>query len=90
MLIIGGSDSGKTNALLNLISQHGDIDKVYLYAKDLSKPKYEFLVKKCEGVGVKHCNDLNNDLLSVQILWMTSMRILMITNQAEKEIFNCV
>ena len=43
MLIIGGSDSGKTNALLNLISQHGDIDKVYLYAKDLSKPKYEFL-----------------------------------------------
>ena len=59
MLIIGGSDSGKVNALLNLISQHGDIDKVYLYAKDLSKPKYEFLVKKCEGVGVKHCNDLN-------------------------------
>ena len=59
MLIIGGSGSGKTNALLNLISQHGGIDKVYLYAKDLSKPKYEFLVRKCESVGVKHCNDLN-------------------------------
>ena len=59
MLIIGGSGSGKTNALLNLISQHSGIDKVYLYAKDLSKPKYEFLVRKCESVGVKHCNDLN-------------------------------
>ena len=89
MLIIGGSGSGKTNALLNLISQHGGIDKVYLYAKDLSKPKYEFLVRNCESVGVKHCNDLNH-LLSVQILWMTSMKILIITNQAEKEIFNCV
>ena len=48
ILIIGGSGSGKTNALLNLISQQDDIDKIYLYAKDLSEPKYEFLIKKCE------------------------------------------
>ena len=48
MLIIGGSGSGKTNALLNLIQEQGDIDKIYLYAKDLSEPKYEFLIKKCE------------------------------------------
>ena len=24
-----------------------DIDKIYLYAKDLSKLEYEFLIKKC-------------------------------------------
>ena len=36
MLIIGGSGSGKTNALLNLIKQQLDIDKTYLYAKDLN------------------------------------------------------
>ena len=41
IFIIGGSGSGKTNALLNLISQENDIDKIYLYAKDLSEPKYE-------------------------------------------------
>ena len=35
VLIIGGSGSGKTNALLNLMSQQLDIDKIYLYAKDL-------------------------------------------------------
>ena len=35
ILIIGGSESGKTNTLLNLISQQDDIDKIYLYAKDL-------------------------------------------------------
>ena len=33
MLIIGGSGSGKTDALLNLIKEQGDIDKIYLYAK---------------------------------------------------------
>ena len=47
MLIIGGSGSGKRNALLNLICQQDDIDKIYLYVKDLSEPKYEFLIKKC-------------------------------------------
>ena len=35
ILIIGGSGSGKTNALLNLINNQPDIDKLYLYAKDL-------------------------------------------------------
>ena len=38
ILIIGGSASGKTNELLHLIKKQGDIDKTYLYAKDLSKP----------------------------------------------------
>ena len=46
ILMIGGSGSGKTNALLNLISQLDDINKIYLYAKDLSEPKYEFFIKK--------------------------------------------
>ena len=34
ILIIGGSGSGKTSALLNLINRQPDIDKIYLYAKD--------------------------------------------------------
>ena len=37
ILIIGGSGSGKTNALLNSIKEQDDIDKIYLYAKYLSK-----------------------------------------------------
>ena len=41
ILIIGGSGSGKTNALINLINEQHDIDKIYLYARDLSEPKYE-------------------------------------------------
>ena len=32
ILIIGGSGSGKTNTLLNLIKEEDDIDKIYFYA----------------------------------------------------------
>ena len=37
ILIIGGSGSGKRNALANLIRHEPDIDKIYLYAKDPQK-----------------------------------------------------
>ena len=47
----------KTNALLNLISLQDDIDKIYLHAKDLREPKYEFLIKKRENAGIKHLSD---------------------------------
>ena len=30
-----------------------------MYAKDLSKPKYEFLIKKCKNAGTKHLNNPN-------------------------------
>ena len=57
MFIIGGSGSGKTNALLNLIKEQDGIDKIYMYAKDLSDPKYEFSIKEHEDAGIKHLND---------------------------------
>ena len=47
--IIGGSGSGKTNALVNSINEQDDIDKIYSYGKDLSELKYEFLIKKREN-----------------------------------------
>ena len=58
-MIIGGSRPGKTNALFNVISLQDNIDKIYLYVKDLCEPKYEFLIKKREDTGIKHFNDLN-------------------------------
>ena len=59
ILIIGGSGSGKTNALLNLINEQNDIDKIYLYARDLNEPKYKILIKKRKDAGIKHLNDPN-------------------------------
>ena len=54
ILIIGGSGSGKTNAFFNLINEQYSIDRIYLYAKDLSEPKYEYLIKKREDAGITH------------------------------------
>ena len=46
-----GSGSGKTNALLNLINNQPDIDKIHLCAK------YQFLINKRESTGLKYFND---------------------------------
>ena len=56
-LIIGGSGSGKTNMSLNLIENPPDIDKIYLYVKDLYEPKYQYIINKRESVGINHFND---------------------------------
>ena len=57
ILIIGGSGSGKTHALLNLINSLLDIDKIDLYAKVPYEAKYQFLINKRESTGLKHFND---------------------------------
>ena len=60
MLIIGPSGPGKTNALLNLIQKQDSdslIDKIYLYDKDLSEVKYQFLNKKREDAEIKNLDD---------------------------------
>ena len=57
IVIVGGSGSGKTNALLNLINNQPDIDKIYLYAKDPYEKIYQYLINKREKVGLNHFND---------------------------------
>ena len=46
----------------NLIKEqdyHDIIEKIYLYAKDLSEPKCEYLIKKREDAGAKNVNNPN-------------------------------
>ena len=66
ILIIGGSGSGKPNTLLNLINEKEDIDKMYLYTKDLNEPKYEYLIKNRENAEIKHLN-IQKHFMNVQI-----------------------
>ena len=51
MSIIGGSGSGKTNSVFNLMNKKPDIDKMFLYAKDLYEAKYQLLVNKKASTG---------------------------------------
>ena len=56
ILIIGASGSGKTNTLLSLIKEQNDIDKIYLYANDLSKTKawiFDEKAQKCRNKAFK-------------------------------------
>ena len=60
MVIISSSGSGKINVLLKLIQKQNNdnpIDKIYLYAKGLYKPKYQLLIEKCENAGIRNLND---------------------------------
>ena len=49
--------SGKTNALINLISNQSDNDKIYLYAKDPYEAKCQYLTNKRRKVGLDHFDD---------------------------------
>ena len=51
ILIKRASGSGKPNALLNLINNQPDIDKIYLYAKDAYEAKYQLLINKRKNIG---------------------------------------
>ena len=76
MLIVGGSRSVKTNALLNLINNQPDIDKIYLYVKDPHEAKYQYLIRKREKVGldyfdnpkafIKYSNDMQDAYKDVE------------------------
>ena len=55
ILIVDGSGSGKSNVLLNLIKhQKTDIDKIYLYIKDLFETKYQLPINGKEKVGIEN------------------------------------
>ena len=55
--IVWCSESGKTNALLNVTNLESDIDKIYLYAKDPNEAKYQLLIITRESTGFKYLND---------------------------------
>ena len=59
IIIIGGSGSGKTNTLINLINEQKDIDQIYLYARELGEPKYEYFIKNRKDAEIKHVNNPN-------------------------------
>ena len=58
--IIGGSGSGKTNALINLIHEQNNIDKIYLNARDLSEPKYEYMHLNNPNIFIKRSNTMDD------------------------------
>ena len=71
VVIIGGSRSGKANALLNLINNQPDIDKIYVHCKVPYGAKHQFLINKRENTGLNLFNgsktfiEYSNDMQDV-------------------------
>ena len=64
ILVIGGSRSGKTNPLLNLIKRpRPDIDKIGLQVKDPFESKYQLLINRRQKVGVKRLEIQRHSLI---------------------------
>ena len=78
ILIIGGSGSAKTNVLWKIIENQLDIDKIYLYAKDLYEAKYQYLINKREILTIQKL------LLSIQTICTMFTKILIITIPIKK------
>ena len=57
ILIIGGSASRKTKSLVSLVSPQLDIDKIYLYTKDLYETKYKVPINKGGSTSLRELND---------------------------------
>ena len=74
ILILGGSGSGKTNLLLNLIENQPDIDKKYLYAKDPYETEYQYLINKRESVGINHFSHPIDDHFNDPVEYSNDMR----------------
>ena len=80
-MIVGGSGSGKINALLNLINHQPDSNKIYLYAKDLFEVKYKLLINKRDDTVIKHFNDseafveYSNDMDDIQKILKNKIQI---------------
>jgi len=76
-IIFGSSGSGKSNLLLNLITKSLNFTKLYIFAKDLTEDKYNFLIKHFVEIeketgtqilfmansidGIPHINDIDKD-----------------------------
>ena len=80
ILLIGGSGSGKTNLLLNLIENQSDIDEIYLWAKDPYESKYQYLIKIREKVLGYHNDpraytEYSNNMRDVYIMLTNTIQI---------------
>jgi len=70
LIICGNSGCGKTNVLLNLVLKFLHFDELYVFARDIDEPAYQFLVEifdKIDDISHKFSSD-PEDIINVDDL----------------------
>lgn len=60
-LIVGASSIGKTNTVVNIILKQLNFDKLYLYFKDSTEDKYQFLISYFQVLEKKYNEENDTD-----------------------------
>ena len=66
-LIIGRTSSGKTNLLMNLITQNSIYEKIYIYTNNLDD-KYRWLKDKFKDDVFIYINEINFDTINKEYI----------------------
>ena len=76
--IIGSSGSGKTQTLLWHINESKNYHRIYLYAKNLEEPLYQYLIDKFEDI-ITYSNKID-DIVSVDELEKSLQNLIIFDN----------
>lgn len=66
MCIIGGSGSGKTNTLVNMLFKMLKFEKIYLYAHDLTEDKYVFLIDHMKNLEKEYSKKTGKEIKLIE------------------------
>ena len=94
-LIIGKTNSGKTNILMNLIAQNSIYQKIYIYTNNLDE-KYKWLKNKFKDDVFIYINEINFDKINKEYVNLIIFDDLVFSNKKISEFYcksrklNCV
>ena len=85
-LIVGKTNSGKTNILFNLIAQNSIYEKIYIYTNNLDD-KYSWLINKFKNDVHISINEINFDKISKDKINLAVFDDLIFSNKKISEFF---
>ena len=85
-LIVGKTNSGKTNILMNLIAQKSIYEKIYIYTNNLDE-KYKWLKDKFKNDVFIYINEINFDKINKEYVNLIIFDDLVFSNKKISEFY---
>ena len=85
-LIVGKTNSGKTNILMNLIAQNSIYEKIYIYTNNLDE-KYKWLKDKFKNDVFIYINEINFDKIDKEYVNLVIFDDLVFSNKKISEFY---